>query len=95
MAATYTNDRKLQWQQLDGQTAAGTAAVTEAAAQLVNMNPWSAAGMAATTHFAAQSVSMKLLPRQELPVAHVNDVDEHEDQTEASTTGQAADNENS
>ena len=95
LAATYTNDRKLQWLKLDGQTAAGIAAVTEAAAHLVSMNPWSAAGMAATTHSASQSVSMKLLPRQELPVAHMNDVDEHEDQTEAGTSGQAADDDKS
>ncbi len=95
LAATCTNDRKLQWRELDGQTAAGIAAVTEAAAHLVSMNPWSAAGMAATTHSAAQSVSMKLLPRQELHVAHLNDVDEHEEQTEAGTTGQAADDDNS
>lgn len=38
---------------------------------------------------------MKLLPRQELPVAHMNDVDEHEDQTEAGTSGQAADDDKS
>ena len=36
-----------------------------------------------------------LLPRQELHVAHLNDVDEHEEQTEAGTTGQAADDDNS
>ena len=38
---------------------------------------------------------MKLPPRQELPVAHMNDVDEHEEQTEAGTSGQAADDDNS
>ncbi len=95
LAVTYTNDRKLQWRELDGQTAAGIAAVTEAAAHIASMNPWPASGMAATTQSAAQSVSMKLLPRQELPVAHMNDVHEHEDHTEAGTSGQAADDDNS
>jgi len=95
LAATYTNDNKLQWVKLDGQTADGIAAVTEAAAQSASMNPRPAYGMAAMTQSAAQSVSMKLLPRQELHVAHMNDVDEHEDQTEAGTSGQAADDDNS
>ena len=95
LAATYTNDMKLQWLKLDGQTADGIAAVTEAAAHIACMNPWPASEMAAMTQPAAQSVSMNLLPRQELPVAHMNDADEHEDQTEASTSGQAADHDNS
>lgn len=83
--------------QPDGQTADGIAAVTEAAAHIASKHLWPAASMVATTHdqAAAEPVSVKLLPRSELPIAHINDVDEHKDKTEAGTRSQAADNGNS
>ena len=39
LAATFTNDRKLQWLKLDGQTADGITAVTGAAAHIASMKP--------------------------------------------------------